>query len=344
MKIRTDFVTNSSSSSFSVLITLTGTNGQNTQLYENSSEYCEEFSQLDFNGNPKKLALGFDSVEKLCRYLADSINNDFDVHDYSNDDKNEIPDFFQDRADAFVQESVRTFHSVSDIAKIEIEYDAFATGEGYNSVADADLYKMTIDMKKKSCIVLHHSYKDPYADMDECDEDEYDEDEYDEEWGDDEIEEEWEETISWDKNDRWTEEDEKNELLNNDYNDESYYIFDDAMDDEDEDIGVYQFNDIPVVGTQYENRNERIEKVRVGDPVELVREPDNQYDFNAILVRTCDGSLGYISAEDNSFIAPLLDSGEFTCEAEVTTVIPLSKRSEKCRASILKISFQLIRK
>ena len=91
-------------------------------------------------------------------------------------------------------------------------------------------------------------------------------------------------------------------------------------------------------------RNERIEKVRVGDPVELVREPDNQYDFNAILVRNSDGSLGYISAEDNSFIAPLLDSGEFTCEAEVTTVIPLSKRSEKCRASILKISFQLIRK
>lgn len=334
MKIRTDFVTNSSSSSFSVLITLTGTNGQNTQLYEDSSEYSEDFSSLAFIGTPKKIALGFDSVEELCRYLSDSIENDFESHYYNDNDENETPDFFQDRSDAFIQKSLQTFHSISDIARIEIEYDASATGEGNEFVADADLYKMTIDMKEKKCSVLHRRFKDEYGECDDFDDES------------DEADDEREETISWDKNDKWTEEDENNELQNNDYYDEEEYICDDSLDDydEDEEVGIYHFNDIPVVGTQYENRNERIEKVCVGDRVELVREPDNQYDFNAILVRNSDGSLGYISAEDNSFIAPLLDSGNFTYEAEVTTVIPLSMRSEKCKASILKISFQLIKK
>ena len=337
MKIRTDFVTNSSSSSFSVMITLINAKGQKTKLYEDSSDYCEDFSSLKFCGNPKKIALGFDSVKELCKYLSDSIHKDYEDQYDEDEDENDTTDYFQEEEDAFVRESVQTFKSLNDIAKIEIEYDAFATGEGYEFVADADLYKMTIDMNEKSCKVFHHGYKDPFADMDEIED----------EWYEDENKEEWEETISWDKNDKWTKEDENKQEDDYSYNETRYGYYGslyEEYDDDDEDVDEYQFNDFPVVGTQYENRNERIEKLRVGDPVELVREPDNQYDSNAILVRTRDGSLGYISSEHSSLIAPLLDSGEFTCKAEVTTVIPLSKRSKKCKSSILEISFQLTRK
>lgn len=47
-----------------------------------------------------------------------------------------------------------------------------------------------------------------------------------------------------------------------------------------------------------------------GDLLFLVREPDNQYDTNAVLVTTDDGYvLGYIPRDKNSFPAEMMDSG-----------------------------------
>ena len=47
-----------------------------------------------------------------------------------------------------------------------------------------------------------------------------------------------------------------------------------------------------------------------GDLLFLVREPDNAYDTNAILVATDDGYvLGYIPRAENRFPASLMDSG-----------------------------------
>lgn len=59
-----------------------------------------------------------------------------------------------------------------------------------------------------------------------------------------------------------------------------------------------------------DDRREACEACREDDPVSLVREPDNPYDSNAILVVCEDGSdLGYVPRILAKDLAPLLDDG-----------------------------------
>ncbi len=48
--------------------------------------------------------------------------------------------------------------------------------------------------------------------------------------------------------------------------------------------------------------------VEPGDAVELIREPDNAYDANAIAVRVGGETVGYIGRDDAVELAPLLDA------------------------------------
>ena len=81
---------------------------------------------------------------------------------------------------------------------------------------------------------------------------------------------------------------------------------------------------ILLTGTQYEGRAERIENVKVGDMVHLVREPNNEYDSNAIHVFNEEGSLGYIPAGIAEGLAPMMDEGRIQTDAVVIEVTPLS--------------------
>lgn len=99
------------------------------------------------------------------------------------------------------------------------------------------------------------------------------------------------------------------------------------------------FTEIEVAGTGYEGRSDRIESVKVGDRLKLVRESDNEFDQNAIDVRNKEGSLGHIPVVVASILAPLLDSGA-SCDAIVTEVVPLSARSAKAKKAILKICLE----
>lgn len=47
----------------------------------------------------------------------------------------------------------------------------------------------------------------------------------------------------------------------------------------------------------------------VGESVTLVREPDNQFDTNAVLVVFANHDIGYLSKEDAAVVAPALDNG-----------------------------------
>ncbi len=63
-----------------------------------------------------------------------------------------------------------------------------------------------------------------------------------------------------------------------------------------------------VVGVTYDNRQEIIKQMKVGDHVFLQREPENQHDENAICVMTQSGlHIGYINRINAASYAPTLD-------------------------------------
>lgn len=65
---------------------------------------------------------------------------------------------------------------------------------------------------------------------------------------------------------------------------------------------------VSVVGINYENRKENVDKLRINDNVYLVREKENQYDKNAIYVVDKENrKLGYVEKERAKEIAPILD-------------------------------------
>ena len=63
-----------------------------------------------------------------------------------------------------------------------------------------------------------------------------------------------------------------------------------------------------------EKRSDIIRELMERNPeeikIELVREPENQYDMNAVKVLANDKQIGYIGKEYASIIAPLMDEYE----------------------------------
>lgn len=94
---------------------------------------------------------------------------------------------------------------------------------------------------------------------------------------------------------------------------------------------------IRVVGTKYEGRPGRIEKLKVGDKLKLVREPNNEYDANAIDLRSSLGSVGHLPAEIAEMLSPLLDSHSISCTAETVFVDLLTKAGKKRVTPILDV-------
>lgn len=58
------------------------------------------------------------------------------------------------------------------------------------------------------------------------------------------------------------------------------------------------------------SRQDELTSCEPGEPVELVRQPDNLHDRNAVLIRSCRLiGIGYLTAEDAAVVAPALDAG-----------------------------------
>lgn len=66
----------------------------------------------------------------------------------------------------------------------------------------------------------------------------------------------------------------------------------------------------PLAGSQYYALGAQWSAMRVGDPLTLVREPDNRHDRNAIRVEWQGHKLGYVPRAANRAIAAALDGGE----------------------------------
>lgn len=58
------------------------------------------------------------------------------------------------------------------------------------------------------------------------------------------------------------------------------------------------------------SRQDELTACEPGEPVELVRQPNNAYDRNAIFVRSCRSvGIGFLTAEDAAVLTPALDAG-----------------------------------
>lgn len=70
--------------------------------------------------------------------------------------------------------------------------------------------------------------------------------------------------------------------------------------------------DTQVAGTTYIEGIEEIEPyLNVDDKLEFFREPNNEYDKKAIVIRTMSGvKIGYIPRKDNLIFARLMDAGK----------------------------------
>ena len=66
----------------------------------------------------------------------------------------------------------------------------------------------------------------------------------------------------------------------------------------------------PLAGSQYYAVGEFWRELQVGDPLTLVREPDNRHDRNAIRVEWRGHKLGYVPRADNRAVAAAIDGGD----------------------------------
>ena len=70
--------------------------------------------------------------------------------------------------------------------------------------------------------------------------------------------------------------------------------------------------DTYVAGTSHIEGMEELEPhLQPGDRLDFFREPDHQYDAQAIVIKTADGvKIGYVPRQDNVIFARLMDAGK----------------------------------
>lgn len=66
----------------------------------------------------------------------------------------------------------------------------------------------------------------------------------------------------------------------------------------------------PLAGFRYHEAPELFPELRIGDRLDLVREPDNPHDPNAVRVDWRGRRLGYVPRRENSALAWAMDRGE----------------------------------
>ncbi len=66
----------------------------------------------------------------------------------------------------------------------------------------------------------------------------------------------------------------------------------------------------PLAGSQFHDLEALRPRLRVGDPLSLVREPENPHDPRAVRVEWQGHKLGYVPRKENRSVAAALDRGD----------------------------------
>ena len=113
------------------------------------------------------------------------------------------------------------------------------------------------------------------------------------------------------------------------YLDKSYGLFD-------ENTGAFLLR-FESKGTRYGDRTEQIENLSTGDPIVIIRDPNNEYNSHNFILATPEGKdVGNMPAELCNAIAPLYDAGLVELsDSKVSFVEPISKRIRYAKQAIL---------
>lgn len=98
-----------------------------------------------------------------------------------------------------------------------------------------------------------------------------------------------------------------------------------------------------VKGTRYEDRTQRIEHVKKGDSVDILRDSSNSFNSNNFAIVDVTGNnLGNMPASLCNAIAPLYDAELLTFNsATVSYVEPLSQRTRHAKQAILFVEMHI---
>src|SRR5262245_60134451 len=83
----------------------------------------------------------------------------------------------------------------------------------------------------------------------------------------------------------------------------------------------------PLAGFRYHAAAEVWEQLRLGDALELRREPDNPHDANAVAIAWRGHKLGYLPRRENAAAAWGLDRGQ-RLSARISRLAPRGRRIE----------------
>jgi single-stranded-DNA-specific exonuclease len=87
-------------------------------------------------------------------------------------------------------------------------------------------------------------------------------------------------------------------------------------------LTIYPYDNIPVVGVTFDNRQSILRQLSEGECLWLVRQPDNAYDRNAIQVQRENGdAIGFLARGLASSLAPYLDRLEEPLPAIVAYIL-----------------------
>ena len=89
-------------------------------------------------------------------------------------------------------------------------------------------------------------------------------------------------------------------------------------------------------GLRYDNRTKNLDRIKVGDSVDIIRDSENQYNSNNFKIKNRNDSLGNLPAELCNVLAPLYDAGYATIlTSTVSYVEYLKDRSRYAKQGIM---------
>lgn len=92
--------------------------------------------------------------------------------------------------------------------------------------------------------------------------------------------------------------------------------------------------DSPLAGFQYHAGKRLWPQMKVGDPLTLVREPDNAYDARAVRVEWHGQKIGYVPRRENADVARFIDGGQ-TVTARINRLADVRDPWSRVRFDVL---------